>query len=267
MTTGFQYICYKRLSKKIKDPYSYFYEVAESIMSLRRFSNLPITIKTDFPDFFNKVPTGNLTTVKINKKFKRPLFTTHEKLYQLKDLPYDNTFLVDTETIFLDNPEKLLGSNQHIQIARETRPSDKGDLALVLLKTYNTGFIVAECNKQWQKIINQAIDIFEKIKDHKRDKVDDEGMLRQGDQWFFNKAIDSIYDTKVGVLPQEWNVREAMLDVIEKPKLIHIRGSKLLEKQKQKHNFPLHYLGMSPIEGKNFFKEAFNSSKELHKKN
>jgi len=196
MTTGFQYICYERLSKKIKDPYSYFYEVAESIMSLRRFSNLPITIKTDFPDFFNKVPTGNLTTVKINKKFKRPLFTTHEKLYQLKDLPYDNTFLVDTETIFLDNPEKLLGSNQHIQIARETRPSDKGDLALVLLKTYNTGFIVAECNKQWQKIINQAIDIFEKIKDHKRDKVDDEGMLRQGDQWFFNKAIDSIYDTK-----------------------------------------------------------------------
>jgi hypothetical protein len=246
MTTGFQYICYERLSKKIKDPYSYFYEVAESIMSLRRFSNLPITIKTDFPDFFNKVPTGNLTTVKINKKFKRPLFTTHEKLYQLKDLPYDNTFLVDTETIFLDNPEKLLGSNQHIQIARETRPSDKGDLALVLLKTYNTGFIVAECNKQWQKIINQAIDIFEKIKDHKRDKI---------------------FDTKVVVFPQECNVREAILVVIEKPKLILIRRSKLLENQKQKHNFPLHYLGLSPIEGKNFFKEAFNSSKELHKKN
>jgi len=295
MTTGFQYICYKRPSEakredakhpeqgwplnKIqtalprreepsgepRDPYSFFYEAAESIMSLRRFSDLPITIKTDEPDFFNQVPVDNLTTIKIDQKFDRPFFRTHEKLYQLKDLPYDNTFLVDTETIFLDNPETLLSSHQHIQMARETRPVDMGDLALYLLKIFNTGFIVVECNKQWKKIIDKSVDIFENIDNYPLIKVND-GLLWQGDQWFFNKAIDLIYDTRLGVLPQEWNVRQAMLDIIEKPKLIHVRGKKFLEKQKQKHNFPLHYLGMSPIEGRKFFKEGLNFSKQMRKK-
>lgn len=286
MTTGFQYICYKRpnevegehakhpeqgsrwrggSSGKLKDPYGYFYEVAESVMSLRRFSDLPITIKTDDPDFFNQVLVDNLTVIKIDQKFDRPFFRTHEKLYQLKDLPYDNTFLADTETIFLDNPETLLSNDQHIQIARETRPPHRGELALYLLKIFNTGFIVVKCNKQWKKIIDQAVDIFENIDNYPLIKID-EGLMWQGDQWFFNKAIDLIYDTRLGVLPQEWNVRAAMLDIIEKPKLIHVRANDLLEKQKQKHNFPLHYLGLSPIKGVNSFKEAVNFSKELRKK-
>jgi len=286
MTTGFQYICYKRpnevegehakhpeqgsrwrggFSEKLIDPYCFFYEAAESIMSLRRFSDLPITVKTDEPDFFSQVPADNLTTIKIDQKFDRPFFRTHEKLYQLKDLPYDNTFLADTETIFLDNPEILLENNQQIQIARETRPPHRGDLAFYLLKIFNTGFIVVKCNKQWKKIIDKSVDIFENIDNYPLIKVHN-GLMWQGDQWFFNKAVDLIYDTKLGVLPQEWNVRAAMLDIIEKPKLIHIRTSELLEKQKQKHNFPLHYLGLSPIEGTKFFKEAVNFSEEVRKK-
>ena len=277
MTAGFQYICYKRSREvevetespkqtrpeKLKDPHSFFYETAESIMSIRRFSDLPITIKTDDPDFFSQIPTGNITTIKMDRKIDRPLFRTHEKLYELKDLPYDNTFLLDTETVFLDNPETLLGSGQHIQIARETRPPNN-PLKRVLLRQYNSGFVVVECNKQWQKIINQAIDVFENLDNYPITENEKKLASWQGDQWFVHKAIDLIYDTKIGVLPQEWNVRKTLLDVIKKPKLIHVRGNVILEKTKQQHNFPLHFLGKSPInnEGIKFFKEAVNFSKK-----
>ena len=199
----------------------------------------------------------------MDRKIDRPLFRTHEKLYELKDLPYDNTFLLDTETVFLDNPETLLGSGQHIQIARETRPPNN-PLKRVLLRQYNSGFVVVECNKQWQKIINQAIDVFENLDDYPITENEKKLASWQGDQWFVHKAIDLIYDTKIGVLPQEWNVRKTLLDVIKKPKLIHVRGSVILEKTKQQHNFPLHFLGKSPInnEGIKFFKEAVNFSKK-----
>ncbi len=277
MTSGFQYICYKRprlvevetesekqtRPERLKDPHGFFYETAESIMSIRRFSNLPITIKTDDPDFFSQVPADNITTIKMDKKFDHPFFRTHEKLYQLKDLPYDNTFLLDTETILLDNPETLLGSKQHIQIARETRPT-RNPLNRVLTRQYNSGFVVVECNRHWKKIINQAIDVFENLDNYPLTEQEKANSKWQGDQWFVHKAIDLIYDTKIGVLPQEWNVREALLDVIEKPKLLHVRGNVVLEKKKQQHNFPLHFLGKSPInnEGIRFFKQAVNFSKK-----
>ena len=277
MTAGFQYICYKRprlvevetesekqtRPERLKDPHGFFYETAESIMSIRRFSNLPITIKTDDPDFFSQVPADNITTIKMDKEFDRPFFRTHGKLYQLKDLPYDNTFLLDTETILLDNPETLLGSKQHLQIARETRPPND-PLHSVLLRQYNSGFVVVECNKQWKKIINQAIDVFENFDNYPVTEQEKANSKWQGDQWFVHKAIDLIYDTKIGVLPQEWNVRKALLDIIEKPKLLHVRGKAALEKKKQQHNFPLHFLGKSPInnEGVKFFKQAVNFSKK-----
>ena len=176
------------------------------------------SMNTDDPDFFSQVPADNITTIKMDKKFDRLFFRTHEKLYQLKDLPYDNTFLLDTETILLDNPETLLGSKQHLQIARETRPPND-PLDRVLLRQYNSGFIVVECNKQWKKIINQAIDVFENFDSYPVTEQEKANSKWQGDQWFVHKAIDLIYDTKIGVLPQEWNVRKALLDVIEKPKI------------------------------------------------
>lgn len=133
------------------------------------------------------------------------------------------------------------------------------------MRQYNSGFVVVECNKQWQKIINQAIDVFENLDDYPITENEKKLASWQGDQWFVHKAIDLIYDTKIGVLPQEWNVRKTLLDVIKKPKLIHVRGNVILEKTKQQHNFPLHFLGKSPInnEGIKFFKEAVNFSKNL----
>lgn len=53
-------------------------------MSLRRFSDLPITVKTDEPDFFSQVPADNLTTIKIDQKFDRPFLGLTKNFISLK---------------------------------------------------------------------------------------------------------------------------------------------------------------------------------------
>ena len=225
----------------------------ESIKSLRRFTNLPVTIKTDSPHFFDEQFDSNVTFEIFKRDAQKQQFKTHEKLFMLEQLPYDITFCVDTDTIFLDNPEYLLSLKEYdLQICRETffkQPPVK------LLKIFNTGFFVAKRNEKWSRMMELAIDVF--LNHDKYPELDYGCKSRpgEGDQWHINQAIDRVFDMSIGILPQQWNVRKPMLDHIDNPKLLHCRGEELMDRLKIKYDFPLYYLGCNPIFGTNRLKD------------
>ena len=197
MTQGVLYILYD-LGSKI----SYIDELKTSIRSLRKHCDLPITVYTD------RAPVGqcwgfdNVNLVKINEL--KELAPDHKredpfdrgyaflKLYALKDLPYDFTIFVDTDTYFLNDPSKLISEDNDLAICREVKY--KRDRTKPLTKRFNTGFFIAKKGENFERLIHKAIEIRE-------------GENIMCDQAAINQAIDYIWNIDIKILPQSWNVR------------------------------------------------------------
>lgn len=186
----------------------YFTEAKRSIESLRKHCDLPIAIFTD-KDFQIDGCMSFLveTDSKYNDKFRL-------KLELLKELPFKRTVYVDTDTVFLDDPSKLFENNYDIAICRETRFGNNPE---VLASWFNTGFFIANRNKRYENLIDKALFYWDEF---------DAGRLERpessfSDQFFINHAITRDLDLTLQVLPQKWNVRQPLLNVIEQPSLIH----------------------------------------------
>ena len=219
MTQGVLYIVYD-----LGSPIDYLDELKASIQSLRKHCDLPITVCTD------KDPAGqwwgfdNVNLVKIDElkelapeeqredKYKRGY--TFLKLYALKNLPYDFTIFVDTDTYFLNDPSKLISEDNDLTICREVRY--KRDAEKPLTKKFNTGFFIAKKGKNFNSLIHKAIEIRNEsaIKSH----------AWGCDQVAINQALDHTFDINLRILPQAWNVRGIIKKAVNNPSLLHWRG-------------------------------------------
>jgi len=186
----------------------YFREIKRSVESLRKHCDLPIAIFTDKNFQIDGCMSFLVeTNSKYNDKFRL-------KLELLKELPFKQTVYVDTDTLFLDDPSKLFENNYDIAICRETRFGNNPE---VLASWFNTGFFIANRNKRYENLIDKALFYWDEF---------DAGRLERpessfADQFFINHAITRDLDLTLQVLPQKWNVRQPLLNVIEQPSLIH----------------------------------------------
>ena len=116
MTQGILYILYD-----LGSPIDYLNELKGSIQSLRKYCDLPITVYTDRDSVGQSWGLDNVNLVKIDelkelapneqRKDKYNRGYVFLKLYALKDLPYDFTIFVDTDTFFLNDPSKLISED------------------------------------------------------------------------------------------------------------------------------------------------------------
>lgn len=192
----------------------YFTEAKRSIESLRKHCDLPIAIFTDKDfqidgcmSFLVETDIEHNADTEYTAKFRL-------KLELLKKLPFKRTVYVDTDTVFLDDPSKLFQNNYDIAICRETKFD--GD-SQVLGNWFNSGFFIANRNKQYENLIDKALSYWDEY---------DAGTFPRpklyfGDQFFINHAITKDFDLTLQVLPQKWNVRQPLFDLIEEPSLIH----------------------------------------------
>ena len=216
MTEGILYILYDGGGKV-----RYADEFKKSLLSLRKFCNLPVTLYTDdekMGNFDKKLHNVNIVKVKeISERLPSQPREDHchrgytfLKLFCFKDLPYDVTIYADTDTLFFDDPSKLIAEDYDIAICRE---SDHGRKLNPRLKgTYNTGFFIAKKNKTYESLIKKAIEIQK-----------NKGGLR-GDQRAINTALHYMYDITIKILPQQWNVRPNVKKLIKNHKMAHWHG-------------------------------------------
>ena len=211
MSQGILYILYD-----LGSPIAYLDELKASIQSLRKYCDLPITVYTDRDPIGQWWGFDNVNLVKIDqlkelapsepRKDKHNRGHTFLKLYAFKDLPYDSTIFVDVDTIFLDDPSKLISEEHDLSICRDIKYINR---ERPLAKTFNTGFFVAKKGKVFSALIEKAI------------KMREEG---KGDQAAINKAMDFTFDINVRILPQRWNVRGKIRESVDNPCLLHWHG-------------------------------------------
>ena len=213
MAQGILYIVYDSGAK-----ISYVDNLKRSILSLRKNCDLPVTIYTDrmpISDFDEKLYNVKVVKIKgLNKLIPAEAREdrlgrghTFLKLYAFKDLPYDSTIFADVDTIFLDDPSKLISKEHDLSICRDIKYSL--DAKQPLAKRFNTGFFVAKKGKAFSALIEKAIEMREEGK---------------GDQFAINKAMDFMFDINVRILPQSWNVRGKIKELVDSPSLLHWHG-------------------------------------------
>ena len=222
MTQGVLYILYD-----LGSPIDYLDELKISIESLRKYCDLPITVYTDRDLVGQWRGFDNVNLVKIDElkelapeeqredQSKRGY--TFLKLYALKNLPYDFTIFVDTDTYFLNDPSKLISEDNDLTICREIRY--KRDAEKPLTKKFNTGFFIAKRGKNFNSLIDKAIEIRNEsaIKSH----------AWACDQGAINQALDYTFDINLRILPQSWNVRSVIKDMVNNANLLHWHGNGL----------------------------------------
>lgn len=246
MSVGFQYIAYESRAS-FQKPLLYANETLRSIKSLRKFTDLPIHIRTDVHDFFEKSGEKNLevtyfeksekdysqvtTWEDYRKENKGRLFKTYDKLYLLKDLPYDFTFCVDSDTVFLDNPEALISEDFDLQICKEVhwdQDYEDGIMFSALTDCINTGFCFFKGGENYEKMMSIAIDSFENPQKYSLPGLSTGGVPAAGDQYYVNYALNFMLDFKIKLLPLEWNVRIPLFNKVENPKLLHGRNGRMI---------------------------------------
>jgi len=230
MTKGILYICYDG-GVEVKVPY--FKEVKRSISSLRKYCKLPITIYTNGnvknEDFNQGLEDVN---VLIRNEIKSSLPSeprldpqrrgwTFPKLHCFKNLPYDMTIFVDTDTVFFDDPSGLISEDYDLAICRDVYYK-KRRKAGQLTKHFNTGFFIARRGEPFKKLIDMALDLVGKEEFSKESRYTSENHDNR-DQPLFNLALDFIHDINIRILPQKWNVRGHISSFIDEPKMIHDR--------------------------------------------
>ena len=201
-----------------------FERLRKSIHSLRRFCDLPITIRTnaekedrDFLKFSFEDVHFKEVVIANTKKFK-----FKAKLEGFSDLPYDITIFCDTDTVFYDDPEKIIDEEVDLSICRQqdwTRY--KRNEERMLDKHINTGFFIAKNSKPFKNLIRRAWKEAEAYESN--ESLSDP----QGDQNFINAAINFSFDITMKILPQQWNVNEAIFESVENAKLIHTKCERL----------------------------------------
>jgi len=229
MNVGFLYIIYKNFDKE-QDELLFFNEALCSIKSLRSFTKLPIYIKTDYPNFFEHQGIENLF-IEAFTRTPDLEYRTHQKLLSLKDLPFGLTFFVDSDTLFLSNPEVLISRDFDLQICREVCwKAYQKEKSPTLLRGFNSGFFIAKNTNKYHSLIAKAIDILQNPQSYSR--LFDIPHF-QGDQWYLNQALLRVFDLDIKILQPHWNIRPPLFSLIntalKNPKLLHARGGELTE--------------------------------------
>jgi hypothetical protein len=200
MSTGITYIVYG------EDDY---YEKAKaSITSLQRYCDLPIIIFSEREDFILDGCDSFLVEPHNESENKFKL-----KLHLLEMPIFDQTLFVDADTKFLDNPEPLFSDDYDLAICREV---DFDSDSPIMTRWFNTGFFIANRSDSYFKLIKDSLDFFEKCENGEIEKP-----KLFSDQWAINESIRVNFKIKIKILPQKWNVRKPLLDVIDNPSMIH----------------------------------------------
>ena len=229
MKTGFLYIVYKNHNRE-QDEFLFFKEALISIKSLRKFTNLPIYIKTDYPNFFENCEIENLF-IEVFERISHLKYRTHQKLFLLEKLPFHITFFVDSDTLFINNPEVLISEDFDVQICREVcwKTHEEKNQPM-LLRGFNSGFFIATNSEGYRSLIGKAIDIFHHPQSYASAC---EAPHFQGDQWYINQAFLHVFNLSIKILPSSWNLRPPLFpligNVITTPNLLHARGGEFLE--------------------------------------
>ena len=234
MKCGILYVLYDTVNKNPdQKSSSYPEELKKSISSLRKYCDLPITIYTDGNVAIKENDFDNITVIQdtggiscpahraigIDAPYRRPIDPTErtrsiidqgnfaretfKKLYFLKTMPYETTIYVDTDTIFYDDPSKLISKDYDLAICRDAKYSPTKKQGR-LTRAFNTGFFIANRRKPFDELIKKAIEICE---------CENSGVIC--DQPAINQALEHVLDITIMILPQRWNVRWDIRNEIE----------------------------------------------------
>ena len=220
MTHGLLYTIFKDEEKPHLEE-CYKQNLLMSVTSLRKFSNLPVTIITDYDDLNLRLNNLSIKKTSFESYRAKDLSKGHHshirKLETLKNLPYDMTIFSDVDILFLDNPEKVIDQKFDLSIARETC-FIKG--CAKLCNMLNTGFFVAKNEFRFANLVEKARDIL-----HNRDSYPEipKHVGLQGDQYYIDCALDYIFDIDIRILPPQWNVRKPVINEVKNPKIIHCK--------------------------------------------
>jgi len=211
MTKGILYILYDR-EENFSEDKKLLNLLKNSISSLREFCSLPITI------FSNLDLNLNFKNVEIRKHvYNQDQDKTAQKLFWLKNLPYDVTIFIDLDTTFFDDPEQLISDDYDFAICREHRfRNGKGRGYPRLCKALNTGFFIAKRGKVYDEVMDKAMKVYEGEL-----PCDCEKPSEWSDQWAINNGLEYVFDITIKILPQKWNVRNPLKNKISDVKMLH----------------------------------------------
>jgi len=178
-----------------------------SIASLRKLSDIPITIFTD----------AILPLAGSMKITQRPIEQDDNwgltKLRALRASPYDQTVFFDSDTEILSRPEDVMWFNFDIAAAKDMSVDYDKKLFLGYNPGHlNTGVIFYRMNDRVINVLDEAIDRYNEIGEQ-------EGWT--SDQSVLNHLIFN-RDINVQKLSPEWNVRSSNFKLVARPKVIHM---------------------------------------------
>ena len=139
---------------------SYIDDAIESAESVKEYTNLPITLVAD-----RTVDNPHFDTEITSDDF---LYHYGDSVLQIPELPYENTILLDTDTIVSDNFEELFSLASNFDIAAATIAESKfglGEKVPEALPEFNTGVVLFNKNERtadfiqmWKEIYKQYLE-------------------------------------------------------------------------------------------------------------
>lgn len=129
---------------------SYIEDAVESAKSVKEETNLPVTLVAD-----RAVDDPHFDTVIQSDDF---LYHYGDSVLQIPTLPYDNTILLDTDTIVSENFDELFSLTSTYDVAAATIAESKFELDDKVpdaLPEFNTGVILFNKNERTSNFINK----------------------------------------------------------------------------------------------------------------
>lgn len=224
---------------------------AHSIKSLNKFSNLPITLFTAYPDHHKEEEYKNVNIIKVkpnafSTKREEELWAnslaTKSKLFSFEMMPYGTTIFLDSDTEFFSDPEELIEGSFDFAACRETMFKDVRQYESIrerepYSRELNAGFMIFKKNKKISALLERAKMIFLELEQKRNDPKsvicpncgsrpkDHRIPYLCNDQRALNQSLlyDCVLETRI--IPGNWNVRTPNYDSFaDSYKMLHMHN-------------------------------------------
>jgi len=225
MSTGVTYCCLPNMKHLpyANEPdiesfftYDFVPMLTHSIKTLRKVSNLPITLFTDKPEMFQKL---DINIERVTRRYDH----ASDKLECFMLTPYDTTIYLDCDTEILADPREIIDDQYDLRACRELQSDPYTKLWFGYSYTINTGVLVYKNNTKMRRVFLDSY--------MHADKLHQQGKLRSisgGEQtiinWFLYNNDDRSCRVDLDILPSKWNVRGPIYNVIKDKKILHHHG-------------------------------------------
>jgi len=180
-----------------------------SLKSLRKVSDIPVTVFTDSPKIFESYDCDIIES--------GPTYgDTKDKLFVYQATPYETTLFLDCDTEVLRDPYDIIDTDCEMQLCRELFLDIKRKEWLGFHYNYNTGVFVYTQTLSMERVWEKCIVAAESLPIG----------VNSGDQNIVNKQIRGPGGLCVNVklMPNTWNVRAGIYSQVEEKNILHLHN-------------------------------------------